>query len=171
MNRLTFSIIIFAAVSAAGIFFIWPRYQDLSQLEGEVLQKETNLRYHEGYAKGLLDLKQKAEEKKSEIQIVENSLPDTQELPSLYERIGVLTSESGLVTKNISLIPAQSGVSAKVQSIGIALELQGSYEALKQLIEATRKNPRILTIQSFRLVSAQRPGDFQFSVQLEAYSY
>lgn len=171
MNRFIFSLIILAGSVATGVFFLWPRYESLLDLQKEKLQKQTDLAYHEEYAKGLAQLKLQVEGKKSEIGIVQNSLPDTEELPSLYEQMGKLSSESGLVTKSVSLSPAQLLPPSQVKSIDIELGAEGSYEALKQFVESTRKSPRILTIKSFRLAGSAKKETFQYSIQMEAYSY
>lgn len=171
MNRFTFSLIILAGSAMVGVFLLWPRYEILTSLQKEKIQKETNLTYHQEYAKGLAMLKREAEGKSSEIRIVQNSLPDTQELPSLYEQVGTIAAESGLVAKSVSISPSQSPSSPQVKSIDIDLGAEGSYEALKQFIQNTRKSPRIFTIKSFRLAGSVQQEMFQYSIQMEAYSY
>ena len=106
------------------------------------------------------------------MQIIQNSLPDTGELPALYEQMGILSAESGLVIKNLSIKPGKpTEASSKVQLISITIDTEGSYEGFKQFMEAVRKNPRILAIQSFRLTPSLQQGTFQYSIQMEAYSY
>ena len=172
MNRFTFSIVILAVSAVAWAFLLWPRYQILIESQKEMLQKKTELRYHKEYAQGLAELQKKVESKSAEMQIIQNSLPDTGELPALYEQMGILSAESGLVIKNLSIKPGKpTEASSQVQSISITIDTEGSYEGFKQFMEAVRKNPRILAIQSFRLTPSLQQGTFQSSIQMEAYSY
>lgn len=184
MNRPIFITVLLALSLAVGFFLLWPRYQDLSGAQRKVKEKTAELERQEKYFNAVRALHKELQNYKRELTKIDAVFPQDSSLPSLYDLMQKLPSRSGLVLRGLTISPggaagAAPESSSRVKSIGVTLQVSGSYSAFKEFIARTRISPRILTIDSLSFSAPAReakegssPEDvFTFSMNLKAYSY
>lgn len=166
-----FSILIFFVTALGVVFMVWPRYETLLVSQAEFKQKEFELQNQQEYIRSLQELKGKVDSKSEQIAVVEESLPDTASLPLLYELLGTLGSQSGLIVKTVSLDAGSSSKPSSFSTIHATVDAEGNYEALKNFLISAKKSARILTVNNIALATTAKSNIFHFSILLEAYSH
>ncbi len=160
------------------VFLLWPNFQTLSSLQNQLQERELELKNLEAYFNQLELLKEEiASQPAEKITLVEQSMPDEPSLPSLYEALFQTASQSGLALRSINSfvglvqgdLPAEQILQFRITEV--VMEMEGTYEALKEFLMNTRTLPRLLSIKALKFDSPERGGIFKFSVTLQAYSY
>ena len=167
------------AISAVvAVFLLWPNFQTFSALTTQLQERSLELKNQETYFAQLEQLKGEiANQPLARVLLVEQSLPDEPSLPSLYEALSQGASQSGLslrsITSFVGEIPAEQSIERTEQfrTIEIVMEVEGSYEAVKEFLAQTRRIPRLLNIKQLEFKSPERGTIFKFSLTLLAYSY
>ncbi|MDO8655415.1 MAG: type 4a pilus biogenesis protein PilO [bacterium] len=157
-----------------GVFLLWPNFQIFSQLQNQLKERELELKNLEAYFSQLEKLRADiASQPPERVKIIEQSLPDDPALPSLYEALSQAANQSGLALRSInSFLGAISSEQAlQFRTIDVIMETEGTYEALKEFLAATRALPRLINIKSLEFKSPDRGSIFKFIVTLQAYSY
>lgn len=157
-----------------GVFLLWPNFQIFSQLQNQLQERELELKNLEAYFAQLELLREEiASQPPEKVALIEQSLPDEPSLPSLYEALSQGASQSGLALRSInSFVGGISSEQAlQFRTIEVIMDMEGTYEALKEFLADTRTLPRLINIKSLEFESPERGGIFKFSVTLQAYSY
>ncbi len=160
------------------VFLLWPNFQTFSALRNQLQERELELKNLEAYFNQLRQLREEiASQPTEKLTLIEQSLPDEPSLPSLYEALSQTASHSGLALRSINSFGGvvQSDQSREktlqFRTIEVIMEMEGTYEALKEFLMNTRTLPRLLSIKDLKFESPERGGIFKFSVTLQAYSY
>ncbi|MBI4217423.1 MAG: type 4a pilus biogenesis protein PilO [Parcubacteria group bacterium] len=156
------------------VFLLWPNFQTFSALRNQLQERELELKNLEAYFNQLKQLQEEiASQPAEKLTLIEQSLPDEPSLPSLYEVLSQTASHSGLALRSINSFVGVAAPEAEqgFRTIEVAMEMEGTYEALKEFLLSTRTLPRLLSIKDLKFDSPERGGIFKFSVTLQAYSY
>jgi len=172
MNRpfVIIGIVVIALVTLA--FWTFPVYQEYTALSVELTEKETELQNRENYFSQLGSLENYLGGFQDQLLKLNAAVPGDSALPSLYDLVQRMSSESGLVLRQISAVKdakAVSGVQAR--TVAVSLNLEGSYEGLKTFLSRTQTAPRLLDVTSVGFVSPPAGTSFQFTIHLNAFSY
>lgn len=164
-------IIVIIFVTAA--FWAFPVYQEYKEISAELAGKETQFQNREKYFSQLTSIEERLESFEDELVRLNTALPDDSSLPSLYNLIQRLSSESGLILRQISAVEDATEVLEDVQAktTAVSLNLEGSYEGLKTFLSRTQTAPRLLDVVSVGFESPSSELSFQFTVHLNAFSY
>lgn len=155
-------------------FWVVPMYQDFQELSVELIEKEAELQNREDYFSEIQSLDNRLKAYEEELIKLHAALPNDSSLPSLYDLLQRLSSESGLVLRQISAVEDTKTVSEiAAQTIAVSLNLEGSYEGLKAFLERTQTASRLLNVTSVGFVSPPTglSSQFQFAIFLNAFSY
>lgn len=160
------------------VFLLWPNFQIFSQLQDQRQERALELKNLEAYFAQLQKLREEiASQPAEKVMLIEQSLPDEPSLPSLYEALSQTANQSGLALRSINsfvgVMPSeQSGeLPLQFRTIEVIMEMEGTYEALKEFLADTRMLPRLINVKSLEFESPERGGIFKFTVSLQAYSY
>ena len=158
------------------VFLLWPNFQTFSALQNQLQERELELKNLEAYFNRLTLLQEEIASQPSEkLTLIEQSLPDEPSLPSLYEALSQTASQSGLALRSINsfvgVVAQEAEQTLRFRTIEVNMEMEGTYEALKEFLVSTRKLPRLLSIKALKFDSPERGSTFKFSVTLQAYSY
>ncbi|MDO8655203.1 MAG: type 4a pilus biogenesis protein PilO [bacterium] len=156
------------------VFLLWPNFQIFSALTNQLKERELELKNLEAYFGQLEKLRADiASQPPERVTIIEQSLPDDPSLPSLYEALSQGANHSGLALRSInSFVGGVSSEQAlQFRTIDVIMEMEGTYEALKAFLAATRTLPRLINIKSLDFESPDKGNIFKFTVTLQAYSY
>lgn len=174
MNRpfVIIGIVVIALVVAA--FWTFPTYQEYASLSVELLEKRTELQNREDYMANLRELELRLESFTEELGKLHVAVPNNSSLPSLYDLVQRLSSESGLVLRQISAVEdAKKTTQVQTKTVEVNLNLEGSYEGLKAFLLRVQTAPRLLDVTSVGFTSPP-PGlstQFNFVVHINAFSY
>jgi Tfp pilus assembly protein PilO len=81
----------------------------------------------------------------------------------------VTASENGLVLGNIKEGTMTQG--EQFRDIPLSVSLLGSYNALKNFLNAIYKNSRMIEVTSISFSSPAKGGDFTFALELKTHSF
>ncbi len=170
-----------------GIFFLYPKYQNLQLLRTEASQKEFELQYKEEYFTRLKDIGKELEQYQEGLSKIDSALPDALSLPALFDFFQKTTSENGLLLENINFSSVSKSSSSRkaqevfqeslsgVQGICFSLDLSGSYSAFQNFLLALEKSARLWEPESFsfslKLDEEQETPNFSFNLHLKTHSY
>lgn len=174
MNRPFVIIGIVVITLIVGAFWAFPMYQDFQEISVELTEKEAELQNREDYFSQIQSMKDQLGAYEEELEKLNAAIPNDSSLPSLYDLVQRLSSESGLVLRQISAVEDTNTVSdIYAKTIAVSLNLEGSYEGLKAFLNRTQTAPRMLDVTSIGFVSppAGLASQFQFAVYLNAFFY
>jgi len=187
MSKKIFIIIIsFLLLLLVFLFLVWPKYQELTEINAKIDSKETELRYAKEHFSELKKLSQKLEEYQAQLAKVDSALPSNAPL-SLLSVINFLQKEAsnnGLIFKNLNstfiTLPKTSAASSKrtatpksvtnIKEIKIDFELTGTYPALKNFLRVIENSARIIDVENLSFSFEESPI-FSFFLSVKTYSY
>jgi len=184
----TLILILIFAFATAGVYFLWiPKYEEykdsnqmLKSKLGEFERKSAYLSDIEAKLSALSDYNE-------ELQKINAAIPvyDFSEV-SLLAFIQKVSSENGMVLKNIDTALQQDKNSSARQSLGNSTEspgawkirsfvfnaeVSGSYSSFKDFIKAIYMNSRMVEVDSITFASADKEGKYDFDLELNANYY
>ena len=155
-----------------GVLFLLPKYQNLKNLQLQVENKETEVRYRNEYFQNLRSLAGKLEEFKEDVAKIDAALPSDPSLPAFYNFLQKTTSENGLILKNIGVFSASPMASnPSIKIISIPFGASGSYASLKNFLGAIEKSARIVEANGISFSAPQKEELFNFSLKIQTHSY
>jgi len=169
MNRIVVISLLFLISFAWGIFFLSPQNKTLNSLKEEIRQKQFELQSQEEY---LVNLTATAENLKNyQIQLakIDSALPDTPELPALFDFLQKSASQSGLVLKGLE---ATSGTQAEegLRETRLNLLLIGSYTSFKNFLSVLEYSSRLIETESLTFSSSEA-GLINAKIRIKVNSY
>ena len=170
-RQITIAIFLLTAL-ILGIFLVWPKYQDLQNLNSQIRQKQSELKSQGEYFLKLEEISQRLEDQKEILAKIDSALPGRPSLPALFDFLQKTSSQSGLVLKEIGFGSQPILGQEMIKEIQIPLVLSGSYPAFKDFLKKIEKSARILEVNSvsFSSLSAKEKL-FDFSLKIKTYSY
>lgn len=170
MSRLTISIICIILTFLAGIFLLYPKYQDLTFLSDQIKRKEAELRSQEGYFLNLISLSEELDKHEEQLILVDSAIPSTLSLPAIFDFLQKTASKNGLILK--AMDHATHPFSETLKETKISLEMSGSYSSFKDFLSDLEKSARLIGVESISFsASEEEITAFSFLVTLRTYSY
>ncbi len=165
------SIFLSVLLILAGIFFWWPKIEEVLDLRIKLQIKEAEVKHREEYPKKLIALSQELEQYSDELDKIDSALPKEPSIPVLFNYIQKTTSENGLILENVNL----SGISSSkdksgVREITFSVSAAGSYSSFKNFLTAIYTNARLIDIRSISFSSPEETGLFSFSLSFATYA-
>lgn len=156
------------------MLFLWPKYQNFTNLQIQLKNKEAELRNQNEYYKDLFSLSEKLKEFETEISNIDSALPSDVSAAALsfHNYLPKAASENGVILKNMGSFSI-STLSGKenIQVISIPIEVSGSYSSLKNFLTALEKSARIIEVTSISFSSPQEEEFFGFQLNVQTHSY
>ena len=172
MTRILIIIVCLALSTLLGVLFLWPKYQNLKNLQLQMENKEIEINNRNTYFQNLRSLSEKLEGFKEDVAKIEAALPSNPSPPSFYNFLQKTVSENGLILKNIgsfAVSPLASNPSLKV--ISLPLGVSGSYASLKNFLGAMEKSARIVEVNTISFSAPQNEELFDFTLEIQSHSY
>ena len=161
-----FIVLIFSAV------FLYPRYQNLNELQKNLEVIKEEFQWQEDYFSNLSQIGTDLEQYKEELAKISSSLPDDPSLPSLFSFLQKASSQSGLVLMGISPFTiSSSGEFPDIKEIQFSLEVVGPYSSSKNFISTLEKSSRIIEVENISFASPREDNLFTFNLRIKVYSY
>jgi Tfp pilus assembly protein PilO len=166
------AIFLFMVSIAIFILIFWPNVQELINIQKEVKTKRLEIQGKENYLRNLSEVKSKLDKHIEEVVVIDYALPDKPYLPSLFDHIQEISSESGLILSEIGISktsPVEE--SSYFQETNISVDLTGSYSSLKDFLSSLEKSARLIRIENISFSSEEDDPFFSFSLMMKVYSY
>jgi len=168
--RVILSVILLCVALFGVVFFVWPRYQELSMMRAQVAERKDRLESGQRILTQLRMLEAEVSARQGDFDKTDRAIPQDQGLPALYEHIQQLGTSSGLILNSIGG-QAAGELSDGVAVLAFNVEFTGSYGALKSFLDAARRSARILNVSTLDISSdSQSSGTLKIAVELSAYA-
>ncbi|MDP3995983.1 MAG: type 4a pilus biogenesis protein PilO [bacterium] len=164
------TVMFFLIVIAVSFFVLWPNFQELKVARADIEKKEAELESRREYLQTLEEIKTELEKNKEGLSKINTALPSDPSVPSLFNYLQKVASESGLILAEISPFTVfPSGVSSDLREITFNVKISGSYSSAKNFISTLEKSARLIEIESISLFPTE-DGSFDFSLKLKSFS-
>jgi Tfp pilus assembly protein PilO len=154
-----------------GIFLIWPKYQDLTELKLEVFKKKLEIQSQGDYLLDLQEASQKLEENQEVLAKIDSALPSDSSLPVLFNFFQKASSESGLVLGDFGKIAISPEEESGLRETSLNLFLSGPYPAFKNFLYALENSARLIEVENISFSSPLEEDIFSFQMGIKVYSY
>ncbi len=165
-------IICFFLTLILGVWFLWPKFQDLREVQKNIKEKEEQLQSNEEYFSNLKEIKISLEDYQGKLSKINSALPDDPSLPSLFNFLQKASSQSGLTLKGISPFAISSSEEfPTLKEIQFGLKIIGSYSSFKNFLSTLEKSARLIEVENISFISPGEDEPFIFSLIIKVYSY
>ncbi|MBA7596528.1 hypothetical protein ES703_03502 [subsurface metagenome] len=174
MNKLIIIAVCFVLALILGLTLVLPKYQSLQFLQTSIQERSTELQFKEAYFSQVKEIAKQLEEYEEALAKISSALPQEPSLPSLFNFLQSISSQTGLILEKMSLGSISSPQEEKnnLKEIHVSLQLAGAYSAFKDFLAAIEKSSRIIEIEDITFKTPKEPTDsFSFDVQIKTYSY
>ena len=158
--------------------FIRAEYTGAINLRGQLEAKNKLLADQTKIIKQVQDLINQYKGTSQLQETVSLSIPNGEEVASLFQQINTIAKGTGLITQNFNLniLPFKTTgnkttYTKNLGTIQLSLKLFGPYQNIKKFLEAMEQNVRIMDLVEFRLEPAGKPTEttYNFSMLLNTY--
>lgn len=184
MPRLLTAIISLFLTLILVLFFLWPKYQKLREIQAEIKVKEVERKNQEDYISHLYELSEKLKEYQREILVIDSALPPRPDLPSLLNFLQKVSGQNGLIFKKLGSfsialpkkpevvpgLPQETKSPSEIKEISLDFEVSGSYSALKNFLSSLERSARLIKLESLSFSSEE--GEItSFKLKIKTHSY
>jgi Tfp pilus assembly protein PilO len=167
-------IISFLAVVFIGIYFLFPRFQDLSIKRKEVATQQQQIAEDEKYFLDLETIRNKLKEYPEQLSLIDSVLFDnmTLALLSLFNFLEITSAETGLILTEIgsfTIVPAAEGKTLK--GVEFNFQVMGSYASFKSFLDKLERSAKIIMIENLSFSIPERGELFTFDLKVKTHSY
>jgi len=159
---------------------LWPKFQEIQGVKENIEAKEAEIKTAEEYFSDLEKTKTKLEEYQTEIAKIDSALPDDPSVPTFFDFLQKVSSQSGLILERLSsFVTAPSTNFPGFQETVFSFDVRGSYSSLKNFVSVLEKSARLIEMENIAFASAVKseinpPKEkdlFTFSLRVRVYSY
>lgn len=163
---LTFTIVVIA-------LGVWPSYQEFTDLKKQEDLKKAEVESRELYVKNLREIKASLDERESEIAKLDTIIPNSPEVPILYDLLQKTASSSGFLLREIFYsIKKDEDFSSGLNAISVNMKTEGVYPGIKEFLISARKAERFLDVKSVGLsTSNDKTKPIKFLIEVDSFSY
>jgi len=136
------------------VFVVWPKYQELQDLNEKVAQQRINLEKSEKYISNLEDLDSRLKDHKGQLEKIEMALPSEAGLPSLLNFVYQTSKDTNLNFKRVGSISTPPS-KEDVKRAEVNITLVGSYKAFRSFVRTIEESARVIDVKK---ASAEVPS-------------
>jgi len=157
-----------------GAIFLYPKYQQFSELQNQITEKEEELADQQNYLKLLGQIEEKVIERQDLMDKVTSAIPDEPDIPSFLNFLKQETINTGVGLEQVTWNKQVSTKNEKKQTneYSVNLDVSGSYSAFINFISALESNARLVEILStdFSLdYESEEPTIFNLKLKIHSY--
>jgi len=151
---------------------VLPAYNNLSDLNSQVFEKEIFLQSQQEYFKELESVADRIEDQGESLEKIRSAIPIGNDLANLMNYFQRSASKAGVSMENVSPALVASTIGKKVRAIKINLIIVGEYPAFKDFLSIVEKSSRLIECENISFQSPTQEGDpFSFNVSTKIYYY
>jgi len=172
ISRPIISAFLFLASIAIAVFFVFPKYKELSDVSQRLQAARDELSYLSEHYKKLEKLREELRQYDPVLKKIDDALPAKISLPALFAYLQNVTAQNGLILAEIKtpkLTPSSNN--PQLKEADIKLPVIGSYDSLKNLLGSLYRNAKLIDISSISFSSPKEGELFDFEIGIKTYSY
>ncbi|HXK32338.1 MAG TPA: type 4a pilus biogenesis protein PilO [Candidatus Paceibacterota bacterium] len=155
-----------------GPTLLWPKYQSLKELQNSINAKKIELEAQEQYFADIEAVKVKLAENEEATSKIDSALPDSVDIPSLFNFIQQACNQSGLVLEEVSPFAiAAAGGMVNVKEVVMSLRVSGSYTSFKSFLGVLEKSARLVEVEDISFASPTKEDLFTIVLKIKIHSY
>jgi Tfp pilus assembly protein PilO len=165
------SAVSFLIVIVVAVLVLWPKFQELQTVQGNIEREKAEVQLKEEYVLMLDDVMADLESNREGVSKIKTALPASPSVPSLFNYLQRTASGSGLILTEISPFTVSlSGTLTDLRETVFTIKASGSYSSFKNFISTLEKSARLIEVESISLSS--NPEElFSFNLKLKTFSY
>ena len=161
-----------AGLMALSLFLFWPlaygEYQKISILRAAVTERDGAIAEYTAIIANVKKLKQDYEQRKSELATFAGVVPVKKSTAEILSSLETIATQTGNVISEVSFsVPILN--SEPYASLQITVEGQGSYSALKNMLDAFDKNIPLIDVQDIEMTVDQKSTQLNYKIQAVTY--
>lgn len=157
LKRILISIFSLVTITTmVGFLVIWPRWQQVRQLEQNLSQLQLQLTTALNQARQIDSFRKQMADAEENYRKAAQALPETQEIPSLLAGISQAGHTSAL--EFLLFEPKGETVREFYAEIPVSISVQGSYHHAARFFDKVARLPRLVNIRDIR-IAPPRPGE------------
>jgi len=184
MIKIILTVIFFVSSVSAGLFVVYPLYEDyqVKMEENEVLVEE--LENVKVYIAELEKIDEKIEDYREEVDFIASAFPEDHDAPTLFLYLQNKMEEHNVEPVerfgSFSVNPYQENDSdhSRIREVSFDLSLEGSYENIKNFLREVEGVIRVTSIEEVSFSADETPfgaqetgEDINVRVNMKAFSY
>ena len=149
---------------------VLPVYNNLSDLNDQIFEKEVSLQSQQEYFWELEDVADRIEGQEESLEKIRSALPDGRDLPNLMNYFQRSASKAGISMESISPALVATVKGQKVRASRVNIIISGEYLALKDFLAIVEKSSRLIEIEDVGFQSPSELGDpFRFNISTRVH--
>jgi Tfp pilus assembly protein PilO len=160
---------VLALVFGGGL--VWPKYQQLKNVNSDISVRTGEFDSNEEYFSSLAQISKELDKYKEEISKIDSALPEDPSVPSFLNFLQETCSQTGMLLDSIG--PASiSSSEGNVKEISLTLQVQGSYSSFKNFLSVLEKSSRLVETENISFSSPRdekSPLTFKLTVKTHSH--
>ncbi|MBI4101747.1 MAG: type 4a pilus biogenesis protein PilO [Candidatus Nealsonbacteria bacterium] len=170
MNRPVAIIICLTTAIILMIALVFPKKGDLDSLVKKVNEKKAELQSKEEYFASLGQTAEDFKKYQQPLAKIGSALPQSSQLPALFDFLQKASSQTGMVLTNISpLVAKASGIEGGINENSVNLVVTGTYPAFRNFLSVLEKSSRLIEVQTASFSIQEKIPEF--NLRIKVYSY
>jgi Tfp pilus assembly protein PilO len=183
-KNITNLMIIIAICSIGGIIFgarlLFPKFQEFQTINKAIEVQKKDLENKQQYIVKLKDVEAQVKEYQSEIAKIDIALPNEPSVPSIFDFLQKVISQSGLVASGMGGFSVTDSVNYPgLKEINMTFSVAGSYESFKNFINILERSSRMIDVGLISFSGSavdqeaknQSKDMFSFGLTIKVHSY
>ncbi len=183
INKPVATIIILVITLILTFLLAWPKYQESSGLQKEMVEKQAEYNGKSVYFQKISQVLLQIENKKDSLEKINNALPDNISFAPLVYFLQKKGTETGLILKSITfsqISPAIFGQQSslpegsikEIKNIAFTVNVLGNYQGLKNFLASLENSARIFEMNTISFASQQSSvGPAQQNSKSQIYDF
>lgn len=138
-------------------FFTMPVFNKIKNLRSIIKTKQTEFQNQQERLRSFEEF-----QKTNGFEKLNQILPNQPEIPELMMQLETMASQNNLILKTINFTEAQNEITGQIT-------LAGSYQDLKNYLQALENNLRLIDVINLNFRAAKEESVYDFNLTLKAY--
>ena len=160
----------FYLILALGILLISPKYQDLNLAKKTIEEKKDKIQIKEEYFSNLRKISDELERYSESLAKIDSALPPEPFLPDLFNFLQGISSQNGLILKEIRLGTSGQRL-PKIRETYLSFSVLGFYPSFKNFLSNLEKSARSIEVENIDFTLSIKEAPTSFDLKIKVYSY
>ncbi|MDO8424539.1 MAG: type 4a pilus biogenesis protein PilO [bacterium] len=170
MNRPVTIIVCLTFAAIMAIALVFPKKGELDSSAKKVNEKKAELQSKEVYFTSLEKTSEEFGKYPTQLAKIASALPQTSQLPTLFDFLQKASSQTGMVLTNITpLTGKSSGGIEGVNDNSVNLVVSGTYPAFRDFLRVLEKSSRLIEIENISFSIREKAPEF--NLKIKVYSF
>jgi len=151
-------------------YFIFPEYENVKNLQAEILTREMELSGREDYFKGMVSIYNNLLERRENVIKINTTIPSSTLIPSLVYFLEEKSKLNNLALRDINLTTIRSSGVDEIKESRFSLNLRGNYLNFRRFLNSLENSSRLINIERIHFTQ-ERENVYDFVLNIKTYSY